>query len=112
MCDGGDGARHGLNALHQGGARLVLNGARVYYLNRSPPLPEMAFAPVDKSFDLDLVREALPLLAQEYEFWRMGDDGHAVEVEPGSGEAASLNRYVTDPSTPGPRRTARTWRRR
>ena len=60
-----------LNALHQVREHgLVPNGARVYYLNRSQPLlSEMVLALVDKSFDLDLVREALPLLAQEYEFW-------------------------------------------
>ena len=95
-----------LNALHQVREHgLVPNGARVYYLNRSQPplLSEMVLALVDKSFDLDLVREALPLLAQEYEFWmRRGDDGHAVAVELASGEVASLNRYVTDSSTPRP----------
>ena len=60
------------NMMHQlKSFGFIPNGGRLYYLNRSQPpmLSEMVIAMMDDSFDLELLREALPLLRDEYAFW-------------------------------------------
>ena len=94
------------NMLHQLRTYgFIPNGGRLYYLNRSQPpmLSEMVVAMMDDNFDLELLREALPLLRDEYAFWMdTGDEGHAVDVTLASGESATLNRYVTSNASPRP----------
>ena len=82
---------------------FVPNGGRVYSLSRSQPplLSECVVALMDDAFDLELLRQALPLLRTEYDFWMAtGDDGHAIDVPLLSGETARLNRYVTSARRP------------
>ncbi len=61
-----------LNMLHQlESFGFVPNGGRLYYLNRSQPpmLSECVVALMNDAFDLEVLRDALPLLREEYRFW-------------------------------------------
>ena len=95
------------NMMHQlKSFGFIPNGGRLYYLNRSQPpmLSDCVLSLMRDQFDLELLREALPLLRAEYAFWMETDPdgGHAVEVQLLSGETATLNRYVTSAATPRP----------
>ena len=110
--------RNLLDTVHTYG--FVPNGLRSYYLNRSQPpmLTQMVAAIVEHDDGLAsspcdtannatrlTLREALPLLDMEYEWWmRKGDDSSAVHLEATSDgkPAAVLNRYVVRTSSPRP----------
>ncbi|KAG2223974.1 hypothetical protein INT45_013431 [Circinella minor] len=63
---------------------FIPNGARIYYLNRSQPpfLIEMVKAYYEVTGDEDFIKEALPTLDKEYEFWMKNKsveiDGHVL----------------------------------
>ena len=63
---------------------IIANGARIYYLNRSQPpfLIEMVKAYYEATGDEDFMKEALPTLDKEYEFWMKNKsieiDGHVL----------------------------------
>ena len=105
-----------LAAVHKYG--FVPNGLRTYYLNRSQPplLAQMVAALVDATpLPQDarrLLREALPALDREYDWWmRTGANGSSVELPQRSGSVSAsasassrerLNRYVVDAPYPRP----------
>jgi len=76
---------------------FVPNGARVYYLTRSQPpfLSEMVRYYYEQTNDIELLKEALPLLEDEYDFWMKT---HAVELPGGH----VLNRFYADVKQPRP----------
>ncbi|XP_052170734.1 probable trehalase [Diospyros lotus] len=71
----------------------VLNGARAYYTNRSQPplLSSMVYDIYHKTSDLDLVREALPALLKEHDFWT--SEIHSVVIQDAQGRNRTLSRY-------------------
>eukprot|EP01123_Difflugia_compressa_P011080 TRINITY_DN4290_c0_g1_i1.p1 TRINITY_DN4290_c0_g1~~TRINITY_DN4290_c0_g1_i1.p1 ORF type:complete len:594 (-),score=87.12 TRINITY_DN4290_c0_g1_i1:61-1842(-) len=77
---------------------FVPNGARVYYLNRSQPplLSEMVLYYYESTHDLDLVKQALPVLEREYQFWMKTE--HRVQLDDG----LILNRYYSSNDLPRP----------
>ncbi|KAG6791566.1 hypothetical protein POTOM_000689 [Populus tomentosa] len=52
----------------------VLNGSRAYYTNRSQPplLSAMVYEIYNRTYDVELVRKALPALLKEHAFWNSG----------------------------------------
>ncbi|XP_043698418.1 probable trehalase [Telopea speciosissima] len=71
----------------------VLNGARVYYTNRSQPplLSSMILEIYMRTNDLDLVRRALPSLLKEHRFWNTGI--HKVTIQDAQACNHTLSRY-------------------
>eukprot|EP00898_Chlorokybus_atmophyticus_P005456 jgi/Chlat1/5911/Chrsp4S06406 len=80
---------------------FVPNGSRVYYLNRSQPplLSSTVLEYYQYTDDIDLVREALPLLQEEYAYWTRGKK--LVRVEQG-GRVHELSRYYAETDLPRP----------
>ncbi|KAJ2779152.1 hypothetical protein H4R18_004183 [Coemansia javaensis] len=81
---------------------FVPNGARVYYLGRSQPpmLALMVKLYYGRTGDAAFVREALPLLQREHQYWA---DRHSVEVQCGvNNETLVLSRYYSDVDVPRP----------
>ncbi|CAI9093410.1 OLC1v1028908C1 [Oldenlandia corymbosa var. corymbosa] len=80
----------------------VLNGARAYYTNRSQPplLTSMVFDIYNRTGDIQFLRNSLPPLLTEYEFWNSGI--HRVTIKDSKGEIHNLNRYYAQWNTPRP----------
>ena len=82
---------------------FVPNGGRIYYLNRSQPplLPLCVQAYYESTGDKEFVREMLPVLEKEQEFW---DGNRAVAVKPNldSPEIHQLFQYRADVRAPRP----------
>ncbi|KAL3499032.1 hypothetical protein ACH5RR_041764 [Cinchona calisaya] len=80
----------------------VLNGARAYYTNRSQPplLSSMIFDIYNRTGDVDFVKNSLPALLKEYEFWNSGI--HKVSIQDAQGEIHNLSRYYAMWNTPRP----------
>lgn len=82
---------------------FIPNGARIYYLNRSQPpfLVEMIKAYYNATGDEDYVKQALPTLDKEYEFWMKNK---TVQVDCGgkNKKAYTLNRYHVINNAPRP----------
>jgi alpha,alpha-trehalase len=76
---------------------FIPNGARVYYLTRSQPplLSEMVRYYYDYTQDMELLREAVPILDKEYKYWMKT---HSVNLPGGY----SLNRFFSDSDKPRP----------
>ncbi|XP_036006207.1 trehalase [Fundulus heteroclitus] len=79
---------------------FVPNGGRIYYERRSQPpfLPLMVESYYEATKDQQFLREALPVLEKEYEFW-MQNRSVAVAA---SGSEHVLNRYNVDADLPRP----------
>ncbi|XP_042507494.1 probable trehalase [Macadamia integrifolia] len=71
----------------------VLNGARVYYTNRSQPplLSSMILEIYMRTNDLELLRRALPSLLKEHRFWNTGI--HEVTIQDSQACNHTLSRY-------------------
>ncbi|KAM0981902.1 hypothetical protein ACFX13_015212 [Malus domestica] len=80
----------------------VLNGARIYYTNRSQPplLSAMVHEIYKRTGDVELVRKALPALNKEHEFWNSGI--HKVIVQESKSQNHTLSRYYAMWNTPRP----------
>ncbi|KAG0474332.1 hypothetical protein HPP92_014018 [Vanilla planifolia] len=80
----------------------VLNGARVYYSNRSQPplLTSMVREIYMKTGDLVFAKKALPLLIKEHLFWNSGF--HRVVIQDLQGREHSLSRHYAFWDTPRP----------
>ncbi|WOL07523.1 putative trehalase [Canna indica] len=72
---------------------FVLNGARVYYTNRSQPplLSGMVLEIYEKTGDLEFVKECLPLLLKEHKFWN--SEIHKVDIQDSQGHMHSVYHY-------------------
>ncbi|XP_044477018.1 probable trehalase isoform X1 [Mangifera indica] len=83
----------------------VLNGARVYYTNRSQPplLSAMVHELYKQTGDLELVRKALPALLKEYQFWNTGI--HGVTIQDSRARSHKLSRYYAMWNKPRPEST-------
>nr|XP_004503576.2 probable trehalase isoform X1 [Cicer arietinum] len=81
---------------------FVLNGARVYYTNRSQPplLSAMIYEIYCSTGDVELVKRSLPALLKEYEFWN--SDIHKVTISDAQGCTHTLNRYYAMWNKPRP----------
>jgi neutral trehalase len=80
----------------------VPNGSRIYYLNRSQPpmLTQMISLYINRTGDLSILHQALPLLDKEYLFWM---HFRAVEIPSlEDGFKHVLNRYYVDTTHPRP----------
>ncbi|KAI4376129.1 hypothetical protein MLD38_013920 [Melastoma candidum] len=80
----------------------VLNGARVYYINRSQPplLSAMVYAIYERTLDKEFVKEALPALMREHGFWTSGL--HQITVQDNQGNHHNLSRYYAMWNKPRP----------
>ncbi|XP_022145920.1 probable trehalase [Momordica charantia] len=80
----------------------VLNGARVYYTNRSQPplLSSMVYDIYLRTQDLEFVRTALPALIKEHKFWNSGF--HSITVQNAPTGNHSLCRYFAMWNEPRP----------
>ncbi|KAF5180052.1 Trehalase [Thalictrum thalictroides] len=81
----------------------VLNGARAYYSNRSQPplLSSMVLEIYKKTHDLALVKQSLPALLKEHQFWNSGI--HKVIIQDGDkGSNYTLSRYFAMWNKPRP----------
>ncbi|XP_031391279.1 trehalase-like [Punica granatum] len=80
----------------------VLNGARVYYTNRSQPplLSAMVRAIYSRTHDINLVKKALPVLLKEHGFWTSGV--HQIVVQDAQAESHCLSRYYAMWDKPRP----------
>ncbi|KAI9494172.1 trehalase [Zychaea mexicana] len=84
---------------------FIPNGARIYYLNRSQPpfLVEMVKAYYNATGDDDFLKEALPTLDKEYEFWMKNKsihvDGHVLNHYNVINEAPRPESYREDYET-------------
>jgi alpha,alpha-trehalase len=80
----------------------VLNGSRAYYTNRSQPplLSSMIHAIYERTGDMELVKNALPRLLKEYEFWTSGI--HSVTIQDAQGCEHNLSRYYARWNQPRP----------
>ncbi|KAK8957765.1 putative trehalase [Platanthera zijinensis] len=79
-----------------------LNGARVYYTNRSQPplLSSMVMEIYTKTGDLEFVKKSLPALLKEHSFWTSGV--HKVMIRDLQGRKHSLSRYYAKWNSPRP----------
>lgn len=82
---------------------FVPNGARVYYLNRSQPplLTSCVTAVFEATRDVSWLRQALPLLVQEYAYLTRRERVITVR-DPETGEAHELARYFANTTRPRP----------
>lgn len=80
----------------------VLNGARVYYTNRSQPplLSSMIYEIYSRTGDIELVKRSLPALLKEYQFWNSGV--HRVSIRDAHSSSHTLNRYYAKWNKPRP----------
>ncbi|XP_031391278.1 probable trehalase isoform X2 [Punica granatum] len=80
----------------------VLNGARVYYTNRSEPplLSAMVRAIYSRTHDINLVKKAIPVLLKEHGFWTSGV--HQIVVRDAHAESHCLSRYYAMWDKPRP----------
>ncbi|XP_068655699.1 probable trehalase [Aristolochia californica] len=80
----------------------VLNGARVYYTNRSQPplLSSMILEIYKKTGDLALVKRAFPSLRKEHQFWISGI--HNLTIQDAHGYTHSMSRYFARWNQPRP----------
>ena len=90
---------------------FVPNGSRIYYLNRSQPpvLTQMVRLYVEKTGDVELLKQALPLLDKEYFFWMnfrsvslRPPDADGVDSATNATSQYVLNRYYVDSHHPRP----------
>ncbi|KAH7352593.1 hypothetical protein KP509_19G053200 [Ceratopteris richardii] len=81
---------------------FVLNGARVYYENRSQPplLSAMVREVYVATNDTELLQEALPILIKEHKYWTSGPK--QVTVLDGTGRKHFLCRYYAKWNAPRP----------
>eukprot|EP00933_Yihiella_yeosuensis_P033058 TRINITY_DN26769_c0_g1_i1.p1 TRINITY_DN26769_c0_g1~~TRINITY_DN26769_c0_g1_i1.p1 ORF type:complete len:600 (+),score=128.22 TRINITY_DN26769_c0_g1_i1:87-1886(+) len=79
---------------------FVPNGTRVYYLDRSQPplLTDMALAVYSASGNKTWLKEVLPVLEAEYNFWMSPRSGHMAELSSGQ----RLNVYQSARRGPRP----------
>ena len=82
---------------------FVPNGARVYYLNRSQPplLSSCVSAVYEATRDAEWLRQALPLLVQEYAYLTRSERTITVR-DTESGEVHALSRYFANTTRPRP----------
>ncbi|KAG9440147.1 hypothetical protein H6P81_020312 [Aristolochia fimbriata] len=80
----------------------VLNGARIYYANRSQPplLSSMILEIYKKTGDLALVKRAFPSLLKEHQFWTSGI--HNLTIQDANGCIRSMSRYFAKWNQPRP----------
>ncbi|KAG9440146.1 hypothetical protein H6P81_020311 [Aristolochia fimbriata] len=80
----------------------VLNGARIYYTNRSQPplLSSMILEIYKKTGDLALVKRAFPSLHKEHQFWTSGI--HNLTIQDANGCIHSMSRYFAKWNQPRP----------
>ncbi|XWS61566.1 hypothetical protein CRYUN_Cryun07bG0136300 [Craigia yunnanensis] len=80
----------------------VLNGARAYYTNRSQPplLSAMVYEIYNRTGDVELVRNSLPPLLKEYQFWN--SEIHTWIIRDAEQGNHSLNRYYAMWNKPRP----------
>ncbi|GMI89115.1 trehalase 1 [Hibiscus trionum] len=80
----------------------VLNGARVYYTNRSQPplLSAMVYEIYNRTGDVEFVRKSLPSLIKEYRFWN--SEIHELIIRDAEQSDHSLNRYYAMWNKPRP----------
>ena len=88
-----------LHLVQSGG--FVPNGGRIYYMNRSQPpfLTLMVRLYWESTQDLSLVAAALPVLAQEYQFWQAN---RSVTLPGPNGTTLQLNTYGASTNLPRP----------
>ncbi|ETN76215.1 alpha,alpha-trehalase, partial [Necator americanus] len=79
---------------------FVPNGGRIYYLQRSqPPLfAPMVYEYYEATRDKEFIREMLPVIEKEYNFWRV-NRSLALTVD---GEAMTMYQYRTPSTVPRP----------
>jgi alpha,alpha-trehalase len=82
---------------------FVPNGARVYYLNRSQPplLSSCVTAVYEATKDVTWLRQALPLLVEEYAYLTRSERTVTVK-DPENGETYELSRYFANTTRPRP----------
>ncbi|KAH8522178.1 hypothetical protein Peur_040719 [Populus x canadensis] len=80
----------------------VLNGSRAYYTNRSQPplLSAMVYEIYNRTFDVELVRKALPAMLKEHAFWN--SEIHKVTIQDAQGCNHNLSRYYAMWNKPRP----------
>ncbi|KAH7388450.1 hypothetical protein KP509_16G076300 [Ceratopteris richardii] len=81
---------------------FVLNGARLYYENRSQPplLSAMVREVYVATNDTELLQKALPILVEEHSYWTSGPK--QVTILDGSGHEHTLSRYYANWKAPRP----------
>ena len=75
---------------------FFLNGALIYYLNRSQPpmFSEMILEYYKTTQDFEIIIEMLPILLKEYQYW---SEKHSVKIN-----GHTLSRYFVKTKTPRP----------
>ncbi|KAM5131901.1 trehalase [Mantella aurantiaca] len=79
---------------------MIPNGGRIYYMRRSQPpfLTLMMESYMDSQKNLTFLRESIPLLVKEYDFW-MNNRSTSVSI---NGTNYTLNRYYVEVGGPRP----------